>query len=113
MILGFGFDRLGSGKGKGDGYTGLPYRSEYGIDVSSWYDLNRREQELWIQEFNRTPEQLNYSENSLQRQAFDYVNYIDDKREDIADIPSQIRGAVGYGFDTIALAAVALILLRG
>jgi len=111
MLVGFGFDRQGSGAGKGQGYTGLPHRPEYGIDIATWLDLTRREQELWIQDVNRSKDQANYFEDSLQRDAFDYVNYIDDKREDLSDIKDSALGAVGYGFDSLILLGLGIALL--
>ena len=111
MLIGFGFDRLGSGAGKGAPYDGLPHRPEYGIDIATWLELNRKQQELWIQDVNRTQEQATYYEDSLQRDAFDYVNFIDDKREDVEDFKDSALGAVGYGFDSLVLVGLGIALL--
>ncbi len=59
MIIGSGYD-MTAGGAQGTGYTGLAWNQDYGISHTDWYDLNKREQELWIQDINRTDEQTNY-----------------------------------------------------
>lgn len=103
-IVGFGFDRAGSGAGKGMGYTGLAYDAKYGLSISQWLDLNRREQELIIQDYNRSDAQATYYDDSLEAYAFDYVNYVDDKRQDIADtLDTGADIALGLGLVALAL----------
>ena len=55
-IIGSGYDRDVGGT-QGLGYTGLPYNAKYGFSPSAWYNLNRREQELIIQDFGRSRDQ--------------------------------------------------------
>ena len=103
MIIGSAFDR-DVGGAQGLGYTGLPYDAKYGLSISQWLNLNRREQELLIQDFNRSDKQANYFEDSLQREAFDYVNFVDDKRQDIADtLDTGADIALGLGLVALAL----------
>ena len=110
MIIGSGYDR-DVGGAQGTGYRGLPYSSSYGVDVSTWLSFSKREQELWIQDVNRTQKQATYSEDSPQAYAYDYVNYVDDKREDVEDFKNTALGAVGYGFDSLILVGLAIVLL--
>ena len=104
MIIGSGFDRDVGGT-QGLGYTGLAYDVKYGLTPSQWYDFNLREQELFIQDYNRTGAQETYYDDSPQAYAFDYVNYVDDKREDVRDV-------LNTGKDlSLALGLVALAFL--
>ena len=62
-IIGSGYDR-DVGGAQGTGYQGLAYSSTYGVDVSTWMSFSKREQELWIQDVNRTQAQKDYSTDS-------------------------------------------------
>ena len=76
MIIGSGYDRTVGGS-QGDGYTKLPWKSSYGIPVQTWLDLSQREQELWIQDSNRTTAQQNYSTDSDYAMVYLGKEYVD------------------------------------
>ena len=81
-IIGSGYDR-DVGGAQGAGYTGgaLPYFSAYaarGVTPEIWLSWSTSKQTLWLQDYNRTEAQQNYSEDSPQAYAYDYVNFIDD-----------------------------------
>jgi len=107
MIIGSGYNRDVGGS-QGLGYTKLPWKSSYGIPVQTWLDLSQREQELWIQDLNRTSAQETYSEDSPEAYAFKYKDFVDntaDKTKDILNTGSEV--ALGLG-----LLAVAVVLGR-
>ena len=76
MIIGSGYDRTVGGS-QGDGYLGLPYNSSYGIPIQTWLDFNHREQELFIQDFNRTTAQQNYATDSDYAKVYLGKEYVD------------------------------------
>ena len=114
-IIGSGFDR-GVGGASGTGFLGgsLPYRSEYraaGVTPEIWLSWSESKQALWLQDFNRSDTQAKYYEDSPQRQAFDYVSFIDDSRADIEDYGANIAD-FGLGVSrNLAIAAIALLIL--
>ena len=118
MIIGSGYDR-DVGGAQGTGYTGLSWSQEYGIPVQDWYDLNTREQELWIQDVNRTTEQQNYSTDSDYAKVYVIKEGVDEYIIDpvvhtTQTVYEDVKGAVSYGFDTATLVGIgALILLMG
>jgi|TARA_E500000331_G_C17031441_1_gene615309 hypothetical protein len=88
MIIGSGYDR-NVGGAQGTGYQGRAYDAKYGVPVATWLSWSTFKQDLFIQDFNRSDAQKNYSEDSLQRVAFDYVNYVDDKKEQTQNLGKQ------------------------
>jgi hypothetical protein len=107
MIIGSGFSRDVGGV-QGLGYRGLAFDAKYGLSASDWYDLNLREQELFIQDFNRSDKQETYFDDSPQAYAFDYVNFIDDTKESGQEFVQDIKQpatdiALGIGLLGLAL----------
>ena len=76
-IVGSGYDR-DVGGAQGTGYQGLDYMTSYGVDVSTWMSWNRRQQELWIQNVNRTDAQQDYSTDSDYAKVYDIKNTADE-----------------------------------
>lgn len=72
MLVGFGFDRMGTGATEGGGYQGLPYPANAppNLTASIWYGLDRRTQELYLQDLNRTREQTTYYQDSDYAQVY-------------------------------------------
>ena len=109
-IIGSGFDRGVSGAGTGTGYQGLPYDEKYGFPLSAWLDLNVREQELIIQDYNRTDKQANYYKDSDQAKAFEYVSFVDDKVKQGKDVVADVTTTATKGIE-LAILAVGLAFL--
>ena len=113
-----------AGGASGTGYTGgsLPYNHAYvasGLDLTTWLSMNQRQQELWVQDWNRTTQQQNYSTDSTYAKVYQIKEKVDDVIiEPVIDGTEQIyedvKGAVSYGFDTgvLLLAGAAILLLR-
>ena len=115
MIIGSGFGEYVGGA-SGTGFLGgsLPYRSEYraaGVTPEIWLSWSGNKQALWLQDFNRSDTQAKYYEDSPQRQAFDYVSFIDDSRADIVDYGADIANLGKDYTRNLAIAAVALLIL--
>jgi hypothetical protein len=117
-IIGSAYDR-DVGGAQGTGYTGLPYSSSYGIDAGTWLSFSKREQELWIQDVNRTQAQQDYSTDSDYAKVYEYKEKADEYVIDpIIDGGEQVyddfKGAVSYGFDSgiLLLAGAAILLLN-
>jgi len=108
-IIGSGFDRSVGGV-QGLGYTGLPYDEKYGFSVAAWMDLNVRQQELIIQDYNRTDKQANYYKDSDQAKAFEYVSFVDDKVKQGKDVVADVTATATKGIE-LAILAVGLAFL--
>ena len=81
--------------------------------------FSKREQELWIQDVNRTQAQKDYSTDSDYAKVYQYKEKADEYVIDrIIDGGEQVyddfKGAVSYGFDygILLLAGAALLLLN-
>jgi hypothetical protein len=98
------------GGAQGLGYTGLAYDARYGFSPSAWYNLNRREQELVVQDFNRTKEQITYYQDSDQAKAYEYVQFIDKTREQGKDLLTDVTQGATKGIE-LAILAVGLAFL--
>jgi len=80
-ITGSGYD-YSVGGAQGTGFTGgsLPYLSAYateGVSVEKWLSWSTSTQTKWLQEFNRTEAQQNYTTDSPQAYAYGYTQWID------------------------------------
>tara|TARA_B100001094_G_C17857077_1_gene635565 strand:- start:228 stop:563 length:336 start_codon:yes stop_codon:yes gene_type:complete len=107
MIIGSGYSRDVGGS-QGTGYQGRAYDGKYGVPVATWLSWSTYQQDLFIQDFNRTSQQENYSEDSLQRLAFDYVDYVDNKKEEGQNLVQDLTQpasdiALGIGLLGLAL----------
>mgnify|MGYP001193428640 FL=1 len=105
-IIGSGYDRDVGGT-QGLGYTGLPYNAKYGFSPSAWYNLNRREQELIIQDFGRSKDQQTYYQDSDQAKAYEYVTFIDNTKDQGKDLLKDVTQGATKGIE-LAILAVGL-----
>ena len=67
-ITGSGYDRdVGGSQGKGFTGGNLPYKPAYwsrGVSIEKWLSWSYQTQALWLQDYNRTPAQQTYAQDS-------------------------------------------------
>lgn len=118
MIIGFGFDRMGSGAGEGSGYLGLPFPTNAppNLTPSIWYGFTRNQQELYLKDLNRSDAQKNYSTDSDYAKVYEAKEFVDnnildpakDVYEDVIDTATNV-GKTGLEIAFIGILAAVLL----
>ena len=121
MIIGSGYD-MSVGGAQGTGYQGSAYNPAYatrGVSLELWLSWDKSTQDNWLEDYNRTAEQQNYSTDSDYAKVYVIKEGVDEYIIDpvvhtTQTVYEDVKGAVSYGFDTATLVGIgALILLMG
>ena len=108
-IIGSGYD-LSVGGAQGTGFQGLAYDVKYGVPLATWMAWGPITQQAWLEEYNRTPEQQNYSTEEKpwyfeEAQAFsDYRDGDRNIMEEIGQPILQTTSDIALGVGLLGLA---------
>ena len=112
-ITGSGYD-MDVGGSQGKGFTGgnLPYQPAYasaGVSIEKWLSWSYQTQLLWLQDYNRTPEQESYAYDSDYAKVYEWKEKFDETFID--PLPNLISGTK-TGINKLLIIGAVYLALR-
>ncbi len=112
-ITGSGYDRdVGGSQGKGFTGGNLPYQPSYasaGVSIEKWLSWSYQTQSLWLQDYNRTPEQQTYSQDSDYAKVYEWKEKFDELIIDpLVGVPDKAMS----GLSTVLVIGALYLALR-
>ena len=116
-ITGSGYDR-DAGGAQGKGFTGgnLPYQPAYasaGVSIEKWLSWSYQTQLKWLEDYNRTPEQQTYAEDSDYAKVYNIKEWVDETLVDpLVELPSKLIDTTKTGINTALVIGALYLALR-